>query len=119
MQRLPAAEAQTWVSVPSGTGDGAFTLQHGLSLSAYLSVAHGNSSTDITVNDLGEQGLQATELLVRAPLGAYPEGAKLLEGDDTSYIIAPLGNLVEERYTPYLQFNQGPASLARPALSIS
>ena len=118
MQHLPAAEAQTWVSRASGTGNGAFTLQYGQQLREFVSVANQNSSTDIAVTDLAEQGLRVIEFFVRAPLGAYPEGAKLLEGDDVSYVIAPLGNVVEERYTPYLQFNQGAASLALPALSL-
>ena len=39
------------------------------------------------------------------PLASYPEGARMLKGADKSYIIAPLGHIVEERYTPYLQFN--------------
>ena len=119
MQHLPAAEAQTWVSRASGTGNGAVTLQHGLQPGDFIAVANRNSSTDIAVTDLAAQGLRVIEFFVRAPLGSYPEGAKLLEGDDVSYVIAPLGNLIEERYTPYLQFNQGAASLARPALSIS
>lgn len=37
-------------------------------------------------------------------VGSYPEGAKLLKGDDKTFVIAPIGNLVEERYTPYIEF---------------
>lgn len=49
--------------------------------------------------------LQGVTLLPQEPLGSYPEGSRLLKGHDRSYIIAPLGHLVEESYTPYLQFN--------------
>ena len=33
-------------------------------------------------------------------------GAKLLQGTDRSFVIAPMGSIIEERYTPYLQWLQ-------------
>jgi len=44
------------------------------------------------------------ELSVVSAVGDYPEGAKLLKGDDKTFVIAPIGNLIEERYTPYIEF---------------
>ena len=48
---------------------------------------------------------RSQELCLKSPLGKYPEGAKLLKGDDRSYILAPIGHLIEESYSPYLQFH--------------
>lgn len=39
------------------------------------------------------------------PVGRYPEGAKLLKGADKSYVLAPIGHIIEEKYSPYLRFN--------------
>ncbi|KAA6427609.1 MAG: hypothetical protein FRX49_02272 [Trebouxia sp. A1-2] len=36
--------------------------------------------------------------------GKYPEGSKALHGQDSSYIISPLGNIVDEKYTAYFDF---------------
>lgn len=36
--------------------------------------------------------------------GRYPEGSKALHGQDRSYIISPLGNIVDEKYTAYFDF---------------
>jgi hypothetical protein len=44
------------------------------------------------------------QFLIIPAVGSYPEGAKLLRGDDKTFVIAPIGNLVEERYTPYIEF---------------
>lgn len=41
-----------------------------------------------------------------APLAQYPEGAKLLSGADRAFIVAPLMNIVEDKYTPYFDFQQ-------------
>ena len=37
-------------------------------------------------------------------MSTYPEGSQLLRGIDKSYVIAPLGHLIEEKYSPYLRF---------------
>jgi hypothetical protein len=34
----------------------------------------------------------------------HPEGSKMLSGDDQQYVIAPLGNIVEQNYTAYFDF---------------
>ncbi len=47
------------------------------------------------------------ELVVIPALGSYPEGAKLLKGVDKDFVIAPIGHIVEERYTPYIEFTSG------------
>jgi hypothetical protein len=50
---------------------------------------------------------------VSAAAARYPEGAKLLRGADRSYVVAPLMNIVEEKYTAYFEFTQpGAASAA-------
>ena len=43
-------------------------------------------------------------LSITSAVGTYPVGAKLLKGDDKTFVIAPIGNLVEERYSPYIEF---------------
>ena len=48
---------------------------------------------------------QSLSFSIEAALGSYPDGARVLKGHDKSYIIAPIGHLVEESYSPYLQFN--------------
>jgi hypothetical protein len=35
---------------------------------------------------------------------AYPAGSKVVTGENRRYLIAPLGNLVDERYTSYFEF---------------
>ena len=47
----------------------------------------------------------SAKLSLRDPVGSYPEGAKLLKGTDKSYILAPIGHIIEEKYSPYLRFN--------------
>ena len=37
--------------------------------------------------------------------GKYPEGSKALHGQDRSYIISPLGNVVDEKYIAYFDFH--------------
>lgn len=39
-------------------------------------------------------------------LGQFPESARVLKSNNKSYVIAPIGHLIEESYTPYLQFNK-------------
>lgn len=46
----------------------------------------------------------------------YPEGSKVLSGADQQYIIAPLGNIVEESYTPYFDFKP-PDAQALPVIT--
>ncbi len=50
------------------------------------------------------RGDRNSALQIVAGVGKYPEGAKLLTGSDRKYIIAPLGNIVEEKYSPYLEW---------------
>ena len=44
------------------------------------------------------------EWVVESPKGQYPQGSKALNGHDRSYIIAPLGSIVDEKYTAYFDF---------------
>lgn len=44
-------------------------------------------------------------LAVDSPLGSYPDGSKMLAGQDEKYVLSPLGNIVDERYTTYFQFS--------------
>ena len=39
-------------------------------------------------------------------LGEYDPGAKVLKGDNKEYVIVPQGNIVEERYTTYFDFQK-------------
>ena len=42
--------------------------------------------------------------VVEGPRGQYPMGSKVLTGTDRSYVVSPLGNLVDEKYTAYFDF---------------
>ena len=39
-----------------------------------------------------------------SPLGQYPNGSKMLTGQDEKYVLSPLGNIVDEQYTAYFEF---------------
>ena len=43
--------------------------------------------------------------VLSAPKGRYPDGSKQLHGEDRTYIISPLGKIVDERYTAYFEFD--------------
>lgn len=43
-------------------------------------------------------------LAVEGPLGHYPDGSKMLTGKNEKFVLSPLGNIVEERYTIYFNF---------------
>ena len=47
---------------------------------------------------------QGMELIFSKALGKFPAGAKLLKGADRSYVLAPVGHIIEEKYSPYLRF---------------
>ena len=37
-------------------------------------------------------------------VGWYPDGSKMLSGQDEKYVLSPLGNIVDEQYTVYFEF---------------
>ncbi len=45
-----------------------------------------------------------------AGAGLLPPGSKVVCGSNRGYVIAPLGNIIEERYTAYFDFTGAPAS---------
>ena len=67
-----------------------------------LTVTREQGTITLSNFEAGDLGVQS--LTLEAPIGSYPENARLLKGREKSYIIAPIGHLIEERYTPYLQF---------------
>ena len=54
-----------------------------------------------------------------SPHAGYPEGAKLLSGDGQQYVIAPLGNIVEQSSTAYFAFQQPLSGAQTQALAAS
>lgn len=52
-----------------------------------------------------DESMPSINFEVKGAVGKYPEGAKVLQGSDKSYVLAPIGHLIEEKYSPYLQFN--------------
>lgn len=76
--------------------------------------AFANAAPTLTLHDFELTGSASypdwlhnqTELTFRVEpmVGSLPVGAKVLYGEDSGYIIAPLGNLVDERYTAYFSF---------------
>lgn len=104
MTRQPLEQADTWRLAPSAKGGGELHL-----CAPTGDRLHTSSDGSIKIG----AAETAQPLSVQAPLGKYPEGARLLQGDDRSYVIAPLGNLIEEKYTPYLQFDDSPPALQK------
>lgn len=54
--------------------------------------------------DISRVALAEVQWALEAPLGQYPDGSKVLKGQDEMFIISPLGNIVDERYTAYFEF---------------
>ena len=78
---------------------------------AASAVAGDNASAGATVRFIDTQNAPldevADEVLMftaEKALGAYPEGSRLLVGEDKQYVLSPLGNIVEEAYTAYFEF---------------
>lgn len=54
--------------------------------------------------------IQSHRLDVRQPLATYPEGSQVIKTAQRSWILSPIGNIIEEKYTSYFEF-QTPTSL--------
>ena len=92
--------------------------QHFPSQHALVETAQGEqtAANELCITLRKDQGQQQTALkaddsaqfkiclTIDAPLGQYPEGSKVLSGEDRTYVISPLGNIVDERYTSYFEF---------------
>lgn len=46
---------------------------------------------------------------IRQPLARYPEGSQVIKTAQRSWILSPIGNIIEEKYTSYFEF-QTPTS---------
>ena len=77
----------------------------------------------LTIKVVGNQNLHDTILQessaeddkrpwlgVEGPLGRYPDGSKMLTGKNEKFVLSPLGNIVEERYTIYFNFTMPKSS---------
>ena len=53
---------------------------------------------------VSSSALAEFEWAVEPPLGQYPDNSKMLTGEEESYVISPLGNIVDEMYTAYFDF---------------
>ena len=45
----------------------------------------------------------------------YPPGSKVVKGANRRYLVVPLGNLVDERYTVYFTVHEPPKKLNKAA----
>ncbi|DBA96514.1 hypothetical protein WJX77_003023 [Trebouxia sp. C0004] len=87
---------------------------HGLAMQLSLSNAADANETTVRlqmmrVNAMQDQApakmsIVGDDWVVETYKGRYPEGSKALHGQDRSYIISPLGNIVDEKYTAYFDF---------------
>ena len=61
------------------------------------------------------------KLAVTAPAAEhYPKGARLLTGKNKSYILAPIGQIIDEHYTAYLEFAAvEPSSSQRESVAVA
>lgn len=101
MRQLPPSFAPMWSLSPSEEDADKLTLS--FASDARRAVAEMNAG-NVTVAIAGTSGPKPAKLSLEKPLGSYPEGARILQGEDRSYVLVPLGNIVEERYTTYLEF---------------
>ena len=49
-------------------------------------------------------GIQSHSLGVRQPLARYPEGSQIIKTAQRSWVLSPIGNVIEEKYTSYFDF---------------
>ena len=54
-----------------------------------------NMENDDKINSSSEGGMK---------INKYPKGARLLSGKTKKYVIAPIGQLIDEKYTAYFDF---------------
>lgn len=59
----------------------------------------------------GRRALPALRLAAPAA-ERYPKGARILAGKTKKYLVAPLGQLIDEHYTPYFEFTGAAPSVA-------
>ena len=50
-------------------------------------------------------GASALDWVVSGPKGAYPDGSKQIQSQDSTYVISPMGSIVDEKYTAYFDFH--------------
>jgi len=87
---------------------------HGLAMQLSLSIAADANEASISLHMMHDNVTQnevrttkstfGDDWVVESFKGRYPEGSKALHGQDRSYIISPLGNIVDEKYTAYFDF---------------
>ena len=46
--------------------------------------------------------------IIKQPLAQLPEGSQTIKTSNRTWLLAPIGNIIEEKYTSYFEF-QGPA----------
>ncbi len=51
---------------------------------------------------------QLPSIMIEAPLSQLPEGSQVIKTTDRSWLLSPIGNIIEEKYTSYFEF-QAPA----------
>ena len=61
-----------------------------------------------------DQEVPISKILLDQGLGYLPAGSKALVSQNQSYVIAPLGEILDERYTGYFQFQGSPWAQAEP-----
>ncbi len=64
---------------------------------------NGDREIDIDPEDI-EDAVRLLENSQGVKSGPYPKGARLLSGKTKKYIIAPIGQLIDEKYTAYFDF---------------
>lgn len=87
---------------------------HGLAMQLSLSIAVDANEASISLHMMHDNVTRnevrstkstfGNDWVVESFKGRYPEGSKALHGQDRSYIISPLGNIVDEKYTAYFDF---------------
>ncbi len=81
-----------------------------LSLSTVADANKASVSLHMMHDNVTQNGIRTTKSIfgddwvVENFKGKYPEGSKALHGQDRTYIISPLGNIVDEKYTAYFDF---------------
>ena len=64
-----------------------------------------SNSSAVSLFWTGQKLLQCGSVWVVKPQeGHYPLGSKLLKGTAESFVVSPLGSIVDEKYTAYFDF---------------
>ena len=110
MSAAPQAN-QTFVLHKGNATDATYSLEAASKPGSFLSV---HPPTDAQPEQTIQLGRTSTDFAFEPAQGSYPKGSMLLNSPERPYILSPLANIVDEKYTAYFEFGTVPALPAPP-----